>query len=151
MNTQTPVPTLWKKTIGNDKLNRARSVVQTTDGGYILAGDTYIYEQGEYNYYLVKIDPEQGSVIDEKIQTEYSVYCYPNPTTGVFTIQGNDNLSDNLRIESVEITNINGQIIKQPSINNEQLTIDLSDRAKGIYFIKIQTDNFVKVEKIIIN
>jgi hypothetical protein len=138
--------TLWTKTIGNDKLNRARSIAQTSDGGYILAGDTYIYEQGEYNYYLVKIDPEQGVGINEKIQTKHSAYCYPNPTSGIFTIQGKD-------IQSIEITNVNGQIIRQLSINNEQssVEIDLSKYGKGVYFITIQTDNQIFTNKIIVN
>jgi hypothetical protein len=137
--------TLWTKTIGNDKLNRARSVVQTSDGGYILTGDTYIYEQGEYNYYLVKIDPEQGVGINEKIQTKNPAYCYPNPTSGIFTIQGKN-------IQSIEITNVNGQIIRQLSINNEQssIEIDLSKYGKGVYFITIQTDNQIFTNKVIV-
>ncbi|MCD4793583.1 MAG: T9SS type A sorting domain-containing protein [Bacteroidales bacterium] len=146
--------TLWTKTIGNETFNRscrARSVVQTSDGGYILAGDKYAgLDDGEYNYYLVKIDSEQGSVIDEKIQTEYSNYCYPNPTTGIFTIQGEDLPAGQTSIQSIEITNINGQVIKRLSTNNNQLKIDLSNQPKGIYFVKIQTDGISYTEKIIL-
>ena len=112
---------IWSKTFGEDNCGDVgHCVKQTSDGGYIITGYTYIYKQGEYNYYLVEIDPEQGSVIDEKNQNEYSVYCCPNPTTGIFTIQEKNNLSDNLRIKSVEITNVNGQIIKQLLIDNNQ-------------------------------
>ena len=140
--------TLWTKTIGNDKLNRARSVVQTSDGGYALAGDKYDgLDDGEYNVYFVKINPEQGSVIDEKIQTDYSVYCYPNPTNGIFSIR-NDKKSE--RPLNIEITNINGQIVKQLTINNEQFTIDLSMHTKGVYFIKIQIDDLFYTEKIVL-
>ncbi|MCD4725294.1 MAG: T9SS type A sorting domain-containing protein [Bacteroidales bacterium] len=137
--------TLWTKTIGNDKLDRARSVVQTTDGGYILAGDTYIYEQGEYNYYLVKIDPEQGVGIHEEIQTKYAAYCYPNPTTGMITIEGKD-------IESLEIININGQVIRQLLIRDEQssIEIDLSQYGKGVYFINTQRGNQIFTNKVIV-
>ncbi len=62
------------------------------------------------------------------------ITIYPNPTTGIFTIQGKG-------IQSIQITNISGQIVKQLTINNEQFTIDLSNYSKGIYFIKIQIDN----------
>ena len=119
--------------------------MQTTDGGYILAGDTYIYEQGEYNYYLVKIDPEQGVGINNETQTKHSTYCYPNPTSGIFTIQGKN-------IQSIEITNINGQLIRQLTCLNEQssIEIDLSKYGKGVYFITIQTDNQIFTKKVIV-
>ena len=50
--------TLWTKTIGGENLDRGRYVQQTTDNGYIVVGDTYIFEQGEYNVYIVKVNPE---------------------------------------------------------------------------------------------
>ncbi len=136
--------TLWTKTIGDDNLNRARSVVQTTDGGYILTGDTYIYEQGEYNYYLVKINPEQGVGINDETQTKHAIYCYPNPTSGIFIIQGDN-------IQSVEIININRQIIKQLSSLDKlsSIEIDLSQYGKGIYLIKVVTDKNTIFKKVI--
>ncbi len=140
--------TLWTKTIGNDKLNRARSVVQTSDGGYALAGDKYDgLDDGEYNVYFVKIDPEQGVNINEKNQTEFSLHCYPNPTNGLFTIQ---NLKGSKRPLSIEITSITGQVIKRLSTKNEQLKIDISNHPKGIYFVKIKTDEISYTEKIIL-
>ncbi|MEA3505680.1 MAG: T9SS type A sorting domain-containing protein [Bacteroidota bacterium] len=137
--------TLWTKTIGDDKLNRARSVVQTSDGGYILAGDTYIYEQGEYNYYLVKIDPEQGAGTDSRMQTKCFSYCYPNPTTGIINVIGDG-------IKAVEITDVQGSIISILSINHEQssIEIDLSQYGKGIYFVKTQVNDRVITDKIIV-
>ena len=72
------------------------------------------------------------------------ITIYPNPTTGIFTIQGKG-------IQSIQITNISGQIVKQLTINNEQFTIDLSNYSKGIYFINIQFDNKKISKKIIVN
>ncbi|MEA2043394.1 MAG: T9SS type A sorting domain-containing protein, partial [Bacteroidota bacterium] len=150
--------TLWTKTIGNETSNRslrARSVIQTSDGSYVVAGDKYAgLDYGEYNYYLVKLDPEGTVEINEKFQTEQNFICYPNPTTGIFTIK---NLKASERPLSVEITNINGQIIKQYSINTIQLEVDLSNFPKGVYFIKIiytkqsETINQIFTNKIIKN
>ena len=137
--------TLWTKTIGTDKLNRARSVVQTTDGGYILAGDTYIYEQGEYNYYLVKIDPEQSVGINDETQTKHSTYCYPNPTSGRFTVEGED-------ISSIEISSISGQIVYSSDDfkSSDEYQVDLSDQPKGIYLLKVVSENVSIFKKIIV-
>jgi len=77
-----------------------------------------------------------------------SIYIYPNPTTGIFTIKGNNNLSGNRRIQSIEITNVYGQIIyvKNPQgFQNlaDLVQIDLSEQPKGIYFIHIFDNNIL--------
>ncbi len=79
--------------------------------------------------------------INDDIHSENHIKIYPNPTNGIFTVQGNN-------IHSVEITNIKGQNIKQQSVNKEQFTIDLSQQAKGIYFVKITVDQNVVTKKI---
>jgi hypothetical protein len=47
---------LWTKTYGGAGSDKGKSVQQTTDGGYIVAGETSSYGAGEYDYdvYLIK-------------------------------------------------------------------------------------------------
>ncbi len=72
---------------------------------------------------------------------------FPNPTTGIFTITGEN-------IQSIEITNISGQIIYSSddfkSSDECQFQVDLSSQPKGIYFIKIKNNNLNIVKKIVI-
>jgi predicted secreted protein len=46
----------WSKTYGGTNDDRAFSVVQTVDGGYALAGQTYSYGAGGSDFWLVKTD-----------------------------------------------------------------------------------------------
>jgi len=69
---------------------------------------------------------------------------YPNPTTGIFTITGEN-------IQSIEVTNIIGQVISQLSIkNNQSLIVNLKEQPKGIYFVKIQIDSLIQIKNIIL-
>jgi hypothetical protein len=48
---------LWDKTYGGTGNDYASSVVQTNDGGYLIAGTTNSFGSGNYDMYLVKTDP----------------------------------------------------------------------------------------------
>jgi uncharacterized delta-60 repeat protein len=48
--------TLWTHTYGGSNNDQARSVQQTADGGYLVAGMTYSFGAGDYDFYLVKTD-----------------------------------------------------------------------------------------------
>ena len=47
---------LWNKTYGGTDYDGASVLVQTSDGGYALAGDTQSYGAGEMDFWLVKTD-----------------------------------------------------------------------------------------------
>ncbi|MCJ7423598.1 hypothetical protein MUP01_04930 [Candidatus Bathyarchaeota archaeon] len=44
----------WNKTYGGTSIDEARDLVQTSDGGYALAGYTYSYGAGQSDFWLVK-------------------------------------------------------------------------------------------------
>jgi len=46
---------LWNKTYGGTGDDEADSLVQTTDGGYALAGETSSFGAGSYDFWLVKV------------------------------------------------------------------------------------------------
>jgi len=52
----------WTKTYGGEKWDRASSLVETSDGGFALAGETNSYGSGDYDFYLVITD-EAGNMV----------------------------------------------------------------------------------------
>jgi hypothetical protein len=47
---------LWTKTIGGGSDDQARSIIQSSDGGFVVAGWTSSFGAGGYDMYIVKID-----------------------------------------------------------------------------------------------
>jgi hypothetical protein len=54
----------WKKTFGGEAPDFGMSVDRTADGGYIVAGYTYSYGEGQSDVWLIKLDSEGNRVWD---------------------------------------------------------------------------------------
>lgn len=72
---------------------------------------------------------------------------YPNPTNGTITILYSPLLSD----IKIEVLNITGEVVKMVDANNlSSVNIDLSSFSKGIYLLKINTDSYSVIKKLIV-
>jgi M6 family metalloprotease-like protein len=71
---------------------------------------------------------------------------YPNPTNGIITV--NPRIADQLKIT---VTNAIGQIITTKVLNaNENGTLDISQQAPGIYFIKGESSKGVTEKRVVL-
>ena len=64
---------------------------------------------------------------------------YPNPTTGIF------NLSNSSDVNVVSVYNLSGLQVKKFDLNEK---MDISQLSSGIYFVKTDTGNLLKLIKI---
>jgi hypothetical protein len=55
----------WQKRYGGAGRDEAHSIQQTSDGGYIVAGSTYSFGAGDYDFWVLKLKSE-GSVAWQK-------------------------------------------------------------------------------------
>ena len=86
-----------------------------------------------------------NSIEENKLNT---VLVSPNPSNGKFQFAlGVSQITKNSK---VEIYNLKGQIIYQSEITKTKSDINLSDQAKGIYFVKFYTGQSILSEKIVI-
>ena len=80
-----------------------------------------------------------------EIQSEGLISIYPNPSTGNISITSNDN------INSVTITNTNGQVVKNKMMMSSMNNLDINNLDKGIYFVTCVLNNGRKLtERVII-
>jgi len=83
------------------------------------------------------------------LNKEVSVTYYPNPTDGILNME-----IEGLQNEDLQITvfTVQGRVVLEEQV--DQLTnihfhqIDLGTQAQGIYFVRLSTENYSKVERI---
>ena len=80
----------------------------------------------------------------------FKVTLYPNPTQGIFllTITG----LQNQRV-TITLTNVQGQTVsteKTEGVTTLVRKMDLTAYAKGVYFLKVQTNDRITTEKVVV-
>ncbi len=93
---------------------------------------------------LFVINVSQYTGINNMIKSNTKIY--PNPTTGLVTID----VSDYKKVD-IEVIDVAGKIIYQKSFNEKIINIDLSGFEKGVYYVKIKSDKNTEIQKVIKN
>ena len=90
---------------------------------------------------VVKIYSDEDSVEE----TDISLDIYPNPVDNTLFINGIENINE------ISIYNVLGVKVydAQLTINNEQLTVDVSELNSGIYFLNVNTGSGNIIKKFI--
>ena len=83
---------------------------------------------------VARIDDVYGSGIS----------VFPNPTHNILIIESG--ISD---LGNIEITSLNGQLIRNEEMEGASYQLDLSSLGSGVYFITIRSNDFVTTRKII--
>jgi hypothetical protein len=71
---------------------------------------------------------------------------YPNPSKGVIKLESEINLEV---VSKINLYHTNGTFIKELSLNRQNNQMDISELAKGMYFLKILTNNGASIDRII--
>jgi len=89
--------------------------------------------------------PEQEKEINENIDS-HVIRIYPNPTKGLINIEI---LPINDQKALIRIYNINGKMVMEKLISDQNTVIDLNDQVAGIYILNVIIGNKGKEWKII--
>ena len=77
------------------------------------------------------------------INNNENVIIYPNPSSRYITVKTND-------INKISIYNSIGKLVKVINSPNNNLSIDLNNFTRGIYFVKIYTNHSITTTKLIL-
>jgi hypothetical protein len=130
----------WQKTLGGSSWDDAYSIIQSFDGGYVIAGTSnsnngdVSENHGLGDAWVVKLD-ELTEI--EHINSDKAGYIlYPNPTKDELFIE------TNFLAREINIYNTAGILVSQPkqSANNR---IDINYLAAGVYIIEVKAQDAV--------
>lgn len=113
--------------------------VQTT--GHVTSNANIFFD---YNF---PIETNDATTVFETLRTNdndaITVQIYPNPTKDQLHIQSQE------AIKKLDWYDIGGRILESISVDAKEVHQDLSQRASGIYFVKLKTEKGSKTLKII--
>lgn len=69
----------------------------------------------------------------------------PNPSNGLFKLS-----FDSEGQKLISVYNSIGSLVKTEITSNSNFSMNLSDQAKGVYFVQVKSNNSIKVQKLII-
>jgi hypothetical protein len=107
-------------------------IVTGTDNKGCMSGDTI----------SIKVDKCTG--INEIVNGINGLSVYPNPNTGIFTIELNNGLTKN-----IQVIDLTGRTILSKESNDDKTSVNLHGFAGGVYYVKIQSDKKVEIIKVI--
>ena len=84
---------------------------------------------------------DSATLSTKKVEQEFDWGIYPNPTSGLVSVKGIEN------INNITLYNVTGTAL----LNSNSPQIDLSSLASGIYFIKVKTANGTALKRVIKN
>ncbi len=135
------VPTGMRLILNNDVSNAAAS---TTAVG--------TYTSGETEDYTVIFRKNVKTGVGNTIAGLDELALYPNPTDGNFTISFT--AAQTLRDMQVSITDVTGRVVSNNSYGDVQGNfkhqVDLSNEAKGVYFVVVKADNQKMTRRIVV-
>ena len=96
----------------------------------------------DYNFPIITNDAETtfATLRNSGFTKDESIAVYPNPTTSRINIAANSD------IKSITLYDVQGRVLE--TILGNTKFIDISDKANGVYFLKISTNKGSKVEKV---
>jgi hypothetical protein len=111
--------------------------VYTIDGEECESAPAYSYENPEQDYIVVDVT----SIDENGVE---GMMVYPNPAKDFVKLSA---ISGHLSV--VKIYNSLGMLVEEIEVNADEVEINLSGYNAGVYFINIETENGVAVEKVI--
>ncbi len=132
---------LWDFGDGNTSTQQNPANTYAANGTYTVT--LIVYNSCGSDTATQTVDVTSVGVLTNNVN---NITIYPNPAKTNITIQTNG-----LKVNTYDIYDVYGQIVMQNNVNTNVVNIDVKNLKKGIYFIKLNTDNESVINKFVKN
>jgi len=128
----------WQKCLGGAGVDIANSVIQTTDGGYVIAGGSNSVggdvtgNHGGDDVWILKLAPDNLAT-DEVVNDAIKMNVFPNPAKDNITLKL-DYFTPSME---VTITDMLGRTIHTQKLEGLITKINTANFEKGVYFLNL--------------
>jgi len=142
---------IWQKSLGGTGNDIPFSIIQTIDGGYIIAGYSdsnngdVTGNQGYEDFLIIKLSQDNLSI--DSFSNNNTISLFPNPTKESLSIK----LDYYTPLQEIIITDVLGKIIHSQKVDGLITTIITDGFKNGVYFVntmdgaKMFTQRFIKI------
>jgi len=139
----------WQNTIGGSEIDGIISVIQASDGNYILggnsqsniSGDKTENSRGGQDYWIIKHAQTLGL---EENPFATAITLYPNPAKNTLHLNTLDKT-----INQVNIYTMTGSKVLQLDVDTVSPTVDVSSLASGVYYVQLYSGKKVALKKFV--
>lgn len=112
----------------------------------LATAENYIFHQvDDASLGLVHFDPMWTNPVGTEEKTSVSIKVYPNPCSQYFEISNESNSKIYL-----EVYTITGSLVKNTTLRNGNLRVNIESWDRGVYFVKTQLGDEIYMEKLIV-
>jgi hypothetical protein len=137
----------WTKSVGSAGEDILRKVIETRDGGYVLAGtSTGAVSRdknsgiGNNDFWVVKLKDKEKPK-DKPVAIE----AYPNPTDAFVNVV----VGYEFEKGTATLFDISGRMIQTIPVHDRIIPFDLSELPQGVYLVQVKTEKSTDAVKII--
>jgi hypothetical protein len=140
----------WQKCLGGTDNDYAYSIQQTSDGGFIVAGETWSNDGdvsgnhgGYFDSWVVKLTNEPDRI--NEIENYNLLSIYPNPFTENAIITFDNPKNEKYKLLIIDVT---GKVVMEINeIYGNTVEIDGSNLSAGVYVFELTCDQCVSAGK----
>lgn len=130
---------IWQREIGSTGTDILRKVVETRDGGYLLAGTSNgttsrdkNSSQGRNDFWVVKLRDKDK---EDKMRAP-GLEAYPNPTSTFTNVIVNHDFEQ----ATVTVIDILGRQMQRFKANYQTIPVNMQGYPEGVYIITVETE-----------
>jgi hypothetical protein len=82
--------------------------------------------------------------VKEAVASNVSFDVYPNPTSGDLTVELKNGAS-----KTIEVMDMTGRVVYSSISSNDKIVVNMSTLARGIYYVRVQSNNTIEVARVV--